>query len=143
MKKNAKKHDSTFDLQKVQEEIQRHQEVTDLKLNPFIPTDANRQMVEKYEIRGGEVKALLQAYGSTQREFAKFINKSPDYVSLLCRATNKVIKYRFAQMLESFVGTDLYITIIARDRKRRRNSILEYLESKKKRIILDQEKKSG
>ena len=140
MKKNEKKRETTFDLQKVDQDIQRHLDAMARQLAPVLPREEHIQYVEKYEVRGRELQAVLDAYGATQREFAKYIQKSADCVSLMCRASYKIIKFRYAQKLETFVGTELYLTTIAKDRDKRLKTTLALMESKKKQIIGEQKK---
>lgn len=79
----------------------------------FIPTPEQQQIVKKYSINGNELKAVLSKHGSSQLEFATFINVKQVTISRYCSSGKRKIKYRYAQKLEEFVGTALYITTIA------------------------------
>lgn len=83
----------------------------------FNPTLEQKQAVKKYSITGSELKSVLVAHGSSQMEFAKFINCAQATISRYCTGGKRKIKFRVAKKLEEFVGTDLYLTVIAERRK--------------------------
>lgn len=131
MKKNEKKRNNSVLIDKVEKDIEKHKQEAPRYLSSIVPTSEQEQHVKKYEITGRELRAVLHSFGATQREFAKLIGKSDDTVSLICRASYSKIKYRYAKILEEMVGTEFYMTIIAKDRQIRMNNTLTMMMKRK------------
>ncbi len=78
---------------------------------------------ERYVITGRELEAVLKKYGLSQEEFGKAIGKSRMTVNRMISESG-TIKLRYAQILESTVGSDIYSMILAQYRVKQKR-ILE------------------
>lgn len=97
----------------------------------FTPTLEQKQLVNRYKVTGEELSKVLRAHGSTQAEFAKFIACHQTTVNRYCLQGKRVIKWKYAQKLEEFVGTELYMTTIAASRNVGKNMTDLSTKSKK------------
>jgi hypothetical protein len=86
----------------------------------------------RYNITGREMKRVLTSFGASQTDFAKYAKRTQQWISLMCNQNEDVyLKYRWAVMLEEFVGRDIYESLILEERARRK----KLFETRQKAIL--------
>ena len=88
--------------------------------------------VTRYNINGREMKRILEGFGASQRDFARYAGRTQQWLSLMCNQSEDVlVKYRWAVKLEEYVGADIYESLLTAERAKRK----KLFESRQKAIL--------
>ena len=88
--------------------------------------------VGRYHITGREMKRILEGFGASQKDFAVYVGRTQQWVSMICsQSADVLVKYRWAVKLEEYVGIDIYENLLLDERAKRK----KLFETRQKAIL--------